>query len=328
MLLLAMAVGCVASHAPAALPLLGLAVAGMIVDAQCVLCDAQALTVDACSTNTYDTGAAGNSLEVGEPMCIACVVDVAADHTTGDETYEFQVIQSANADLSSPDILSKTDSTFLDYAKLTAGARFYLPIPPGMKTKRYIGLYFNGGGTTPTITLTAFIQPLSMIQNDKTYASGLHEQQLTRLSLSTIVAGSVRRRWESAGPVASPAPTSTRRSPWQTALENRRTMSENAREAARTIAKEQQQRPGKKVTVVAVEAGHDGFKVREEGERFTAWWFKNPKFIEDEKKRPTSYDPATPEFLKPSWQEEVAAFERKQRKAVAAADAADDVLEQ
>lgn len=147
--------------------------AGMFVDAQCFLSDSQAVTVTAVSTNAYDTGAAGNGFDVGEPMCIAFDVVVAAVTTTGDETYQFQVIQSAAADLSAQDVLAQTDTSFITRATLVAGFRFYLPIPPGLKTKRYIGArYVTGGNADRAITVDGFIQPLSMIQNDKTYANG------------------------------------------------------------------------------------------------------------------------------------------------------------
>src|SRR3990167_4171654 len=77
----------------------------MFIDAQALLSDAQAVTADAASTNTYDSGAAGTDITEGEPLGIGISVDVAADFTTGDETYEFHAIQSANANLSSPDVL-------------------------------------------------------------------------------------------------------------------------------------------------------------------------------------------------------------------------------
>lgn len=141
----------------------------MIIDAQNLLWDAAALTSDAASTNSYDSGAAGNDISIGEPLALVITVDVAADFTTADETYEFQVIQSANANLSSPDILIAR--TVLA-ATLVAGARVVIPIPPGSKTKRYLGGYFNGGGTTPTITVTAFIQPMNMLDIQKYYPNG------------------------------------------------------------------------------------------------------------------------------------------------------------
>lgn len=141
----------------------------MLLDAQTLLWDAAALTSDAASTNTYDSGAAGNEIAAGEPLALLLTVDVAADATTGDETYEFQVIQSANANLSSPDILI---ARTIAAASLSAGSQHVIPIPPGAKTKRYLGAYYNGGGTTPTITVTAAILPLSMIDKVKTYPKG------------------------------------------------------------------------------------------------------------------------------------------------------------
>ena len=142
----------------------------MYLDSQLLLSDAQAVTADAASTNTVDEAIAGNDVTVGEPLCIVFQVDVAADFTTGDEVYEFQAIQSANANLSSPDILSQRSILAAD---LTAGSLHYLPIPPGSKTKRYLGAFYNVGGTTPTITVTAFIQPMNMIQVEKVYPDNI-----------------------------------------------------------------------------------------------------------------------------------------------------------
>jgi len=140
-------------------------------DAQAQLCRAQAFTDDAVSENTYDSGAAGNDISEGEPLGIGINVDVAADATTGNETYEFQAIQSAAADLGSPDILALIQPARAD---LVAGSKWAIPIPRGSKTKRYLGLNFNGGGDTPTITITAWIAPLSTLGGHKTYADGFN----------------------------------------------------------------------------------------------------------------------------------------------------------
>jgi hypothetical protein len=143
----------------------------MLLDAQLLLSDAQAVTADAASTNTIDLGDVTPKRVIGdgEPMALVIVVDVAADATTGDETYEFQLIESANANLSSPDIiLAKSVAA----ASLTAGAKVVIPVPPGSPVKRYLGAYYNVGGTTPTITCTAFLQPLSMVEKRVLYANG------------------------------------------------------------------------------------------------------------------------------------------------------------
>jgi hypothetical protein len=142
----------------------------MYIDAQTLMWNATALTSDAASTNTYDTGAAGNDISVGEPLVAVIQVDVAADYTSENETYEFQVIQSAAANLGSADILCLIQPAA---SLLTVNSIVILPIPAGTITKRYLGLYFNGGGTTPTITVTAWFAPASMIQRDKNYADAI-----------------------------------------------------------------------------------------------------------------------------------------------------------
>lgn len=152
----------------------------MLIDAQTLLWSAAALTSDAASTNTYDLGAAysggsanGSAIDpsVGEPLCAVINVGVAADNTTGDETYAFEVIQSANADLSSPDVLIRVPFTNAQVTAglLAAGSNIIIPIPSGSVTKRYLGLNYDGSGTTPTITVTAWITALSMVQRDKKY---------------------------------------------------------------------------------------------------------------------------------------------------------------
>jgi len=142
----------------------------MFLDAQCLLSDAQAVTTDAVSTNAYDTGAAGNDITEGEPLGVVITVDVAADFTTGDETYTFEVIQDDDAALGSPLILV---SKAILASDLTLGSRHVIPIPPGSKTLRYIGMNYNTAGTSPTITVTAAIGPLSMIGGGKKYADGI-----------------------------------------------------------------------------------------------------------------------------------------------------------
>lgn len=143
----------------------------MYLDALLLLSDAQAFSSDAASTNTIDLGNVTPKRNIGdgEPLAMCIGVDVAADFTTADETYEFQFIQSVNADLSSPtNLISRTIAASL----LTAGTLHVIPIPAGAVTARYIGAFFNGGGTTPTITATIWIAPLSMIQRFQVYAKG------------------------------------------------------------------------------------------------------------------------------------------------------------
>lgn len=141
----------------------------MLLDAQLLFSDAQAVTADATSTNVLDLGASRNLFD-GEPLAVVIVVDVAADGTTTDETYEFEIHTDDNSSLSSStQILAHA----IGYAALTAGSKHILPIPVGASLERYLGLKYDVGGTSPSITVTAFLQPLSMIQKDKSYADNI-----------------------------------------------------------------------------------------------------------------------------------------------------------
>jgi hypothetical protein len=141
----------------------------MFLDAYNLLSDAQAVTADAYSTNTIDLGASSPARQIGdgEPMAVVFTVDVALAGTT--PTIVFNVVDSANANLSSHTVLVASKS----YSALAAGAQVVLPIPPGLPTARYLGAYYDVGGTTPTITLTAALMPLSMIDKRKDYADGI-----------------------------------------------------------------------------------------------------------------------------------------------------------
>jgi hypothetical protein len=141
----------------------------MYVDAQLLFSDAQAVTTDAASTNLIDLGVARNLFD-GEPLCVVITVDVAADATTGDETYEFQIETDDNSSFSSAtDLIAHTIAP----AALSLGSVHVLPIPVGAAVERYLRLNYNTSGTTPTVTVTAFLQPLSMYGKYKAYADNV-----------------------------------------------------------------------------------------------------------------------------------------------------------
>jgi hypothetical protein len=141
----------------------------MYIDSQLLFSDAQAVSADAASTNLVDLGVARNLFD-GEPLAVVLVVDVAADGTTTDETYEFQIETDDNSGFSSPtDLLVHS----IGYASLTAGSKHVLPVPVGAAVERYLRVYYNVGGTTPSVTVTAFLQPLSMVDKFKVYADNI-----------------------------------------------------------------------------------------------------------------------------------------------------------
>lgn len=134
----------------------------MFLDAFTQLSNNQAFSANAVSTNSIDLGAGTPvpDVGVGTELGVAIAVNVAADHTTGDETYQFDIITSAAADLSSPTVVT---SVPILYSKLTAGAVRVLPVPGGLIAQRYLGIRFVGGGTTPTVTVDSWAAPLRML---------------------------------------------------------------------------------------------------------------------------------------------------------------------
>jgi len=161
-------------HTPDTLAVLGPVAGGlmgMYLDAQLVLSDNQLVTATIASTNAFDSGGPTFDLPVGEPLGVMFTQDAAAKLSAGNETYQFQVIQSANPDLSVPDILLQTDTGLVGRALLVKGFRFYLPLPSQLKTKQYLGVRYVLGGTAPSMLVSADLRPMSFLQNEKVYAA-------------------------------------------------------------------------------------------------------------------------------------------------------------
>lgn len=148
----------------------------MIPDKDLLFSDAQAITADAVGTNSLDLSVA-RSIGSGEPMAVVFIVDVAADQTTGDEDYTFEVEYASNAAQTTGRQLigrrvfesGTPTAPAQDADLLVAGYMFTIPLPSVSATEdeRYIGIRYDVTGTTPTITCTAFLAPLSMVDSHK-----------------------------------------------------------------------------------------------------------------------------------------------------------------
>lgn len=138
----------------------------MYVDSQNLFSDSQALTATAASTNLIDLGV-DRDMGVGEPLAVVLTVEVAADATTGNETYQVDVETDDNSSFSSASVIARRIPTA---AELALGTVMVIPLPN--TNERYIRLNYTLGGTTPTVTLSAHLAPLSMVQNNRTYADG------------------------------------------------------------------------------------------------------------------------------------------------------------
>jgi hypothetical protein len=133
------------------------------------LSDAQALTVTAASTNIVDLSIARN-IGKGEPLVVKVHVNVAADFTTTDETYQFDLQTDDDVAFGTPTVV---ESRKVAAGLLLAGDTVEIPIPVTELKERYLRLNYVLAGTTPLITVTAFVQPRSMAEmKPDHYASG------------------------------------------------------------------------------------------------------------------------------------------------------------
>lgn len=126
----------------------------MITDAQLRFSLAQSLAGAAAttvSTNSEDLLAANRNLGRGQPMRGIVTVDTAF---TGGTSVQVQYIQSANSNLSSPDVLAS--GPVVTDANATIGAKLFDQQLPD-NTKRYVGFQYVTVGTHTTGALSAHI---------------------------------------------------------------------------------------------------------------------------------------------------------------------------
>jgi hypothetical protein len=144
----------------------------MYIDAQNLLSDAQAFTASAASTNIIKLPST-SGFGVGEPMAVVFNIDVAADATTGNEAYTIALQSSSDSAFSSPvthgSVVVAAGSGAVTFAQ---GEKFVLPVPPDSSVLEYLRLYGTLAGTTPTVTITAFLTMQSMVQNNYVYPRG------------------------------------------------------------------------------------------------------------------------------------------------------------
>lgn len=153
----------------------------MILDSLCMFSDSQAITADAVGTNVMSV-TPDRALGSGEPLCVMFCVEVAADQTTGDEDYTFDVeFASDAAQTTARQLIGRRifesgtpTAPAQDADLLVAGFRFFIPIPPGTtgESEVFLGVRYDVTGTTPTITVSAYLVPMSMVDTYQAYADG------------------------------------------------------------------------------------------------------------------------------------------------------------
>lgn len=139
----------------------------MILDAQLQFSDDQALTATAVSTNVIDLGADRNIGLGTEGLSVMVISKVAMAGTS--PTLAVTVQTDDNSAFSS----AATVTTSATLTAFAAGTKLVLPIPADLSTERYLRLNFTMGGTTPTVTVDAFLHPTSLIENQAYYADAI-----------------------------------------------------------------------------------------------------------------------------------------------------------
>jgi len=138
----------------------------MNTDKQVALSEAQALTATAISTNVIDLSVTGRGFGAGEPLCIAIHVNVAADFGAADETYSFGIETDDDVAFGSATVLA---TRAILASALTAGSKHVLPFSPTWTFERYLALRSTLGGTTPLLTMSAWVMPLAAVESWKSY---------------------------------------------------------------------------------------------------------------------------------------------------------------
>ena len=135
----------------------------MILDSYNQFSDAQALTATAASTNSIDLGV--DNVGIGEPLAVLISLDVAADDADADETYSVALETDDNDSFSSATVIGSRTIP----AGSAAGSKFVISVPADSSAERYVRLNYTLGGTTPSVTVTAFLQPQNMLDNYEKY---------------------------------------------------------------------------------------------------------------------------------------------------------------
>lgn len=140
----------------------------MYLDRENQFSNAQALTSTAASTDVLDIGVE-NDFGTGEPMCVMVNVEVAADAANADETYSVALQMDTADSFGSP---TQVGSDLTIARGSAAGFKDYIYIPAGASVERYLRLNYTLGGTSPSVTVSAHLIPVSMIEERRDYASG------------------------------------------------------------------------------------------------------------------------------------------------------------
>jgi hypothetical protein len=131
-----------------------------VLDKNLQFSDSQALTATAVSTNIYDA-TTDRDLGPGEPMAMVVYAETVLGGTT--PTLAVSIQTDDNSGFSSAATLVTSET----FTELTVGQIIVIPLT--MDNERYLRLNYTLGGTSPTATVSAYLQPLSTVRNQRYY---------------------------------------------------------------------------------------------------------------------------------------------------------------
>lgn len=141
----------------------------MLLDYEDQVCRAQAFVATAVSGSSIDTITAGSDMFIGRRMAGLFIPTVAAG---AGSTHVLAVIEADDAALTSN--VQVLGSVSKAAAELTVGSIHEIPVPQGVKSKRYIGIRNTISSGTTTVTADAWIVPQDEINKYKSFPKVVH----------------------------------------------------------------------------------------------------------------------------------------------------------
>lgn len=137
----------------------------MLIDSQLSFSDAQALTATAASTNVIDLSQDRN-IGIGEPISVVLTVDVALAGTS--PTFAVSLQTATDAAFTTP-VTLLTMPTLSGASAMPQGLKLDILYPGGPEMLQFLRLNYTLGGTSPTVTVTAEVQPSNEVQNAEVF---------------------------------------------------------------------------------------------------------------------------------------------------------------
>lgn len=141
----------------------------MLLDYEDQVCRTQAFTATAVSASAIDSTSASADMFIGRRMAGLFIPSVAAG---AGSTHVLAVIEADDTALTTN--VTVLGSISVLAAALTVGSIHEIPVPQGVKARRYIGIRNTISGGATTVTADAWIVPQDEINKYKSFPKVVH----------------------------------------------------------------------------------------------------------------------------------------------------------